>query len=200
MTDWKEFRRSVTVSGQRRFRPATDAELDAFEGHAGIPLPRSYREFSKVFGACEVGHKGIMIASPNLKKKRTNSELTYFADKVHEIIGGIVAEPPGIGLPPAIDPTQSLRMIFFGKDGKSSWFGFDPEDLLDGPDREYAVYSRYGGDDTPYTRRASSFEEFILGYCLDLDRWRAAGSPVGKVGFDFEPEDDHRLFITPISV
>jgi SMI1 / KNR4 family (SUKH-1) len=199
MTNWKDFRNSVAVSGQCRFRPATDAELDAFEGHAGLPLPRSYREFSKVFGACSVGHKGIMIARPDLKKKRSNLVLAYFAHKMHQIVKASVEVPPGIGLPPAVNPAQILRMVFFGRNGCDLWFGLDPEDVLDGPGHEYAVYSRYG-ENMPYARLASTFEEFILGYCLDLGRWREAGSPVGKKGLDFEPDDDPRLFITPMPV
>ena len=197
MTSWEEFRRSVTIPGQSRLRPATDASLDAFEKHAGIPLPRSYREFVKVFGACALGRRGVMIAAPRRKRdKHSRFDLISKADQMHGICKASTMPAPDLPQPP--DPAQTLRMVFFASDGMNKSFGWDPAEVSVASNHEYAVYSRYS-DYEPYTRLASSFEEFVLSFCLgeEVKRWREAGRPVGKKGFDYEPDEDPRLYIAP---
>jgi len=195
MTSWEEFRRSVTIPGQNRFRPATDASLDAFEKHAKIKLPRSYREFVKVFGPCALGGRGVMIAAPQRKRdKRSWIDLYTLADDMHGICS---ARPIGGGVP-VVEPERARRLVFFASDGMAKSFGWDPAEVSDASNHEYAVYSRYS-DYEPYTRLASSFEEFVLSFCLgeEVKRWREAGRPVGKKGFDYEPDEDPRLYIAP---
>ncbi len=202
MTSWEEFRRSVTIPGRgpgRYFRPATDTDLDDFEKHAGIPLPRGYREFTKVFGACELGPLGVLIAKPRRERKRKSSsptDLTWFADKMHKMVEASTVQIRGEAY--AVDPAQSLRLVFFASDSFGDSYGWDPEDVSNLADHEYAVYSRYH-DDCPYLRRASSFEEFVLDFCLgeSLMRWREAGCPVGENSLDYKSGEDPRLYISP---
>ncbi len=52
------FRHAVRSWDYAVRKTVSDAELDAFEGRAGIKLPRSYREFAKLFGQCELGGVG----------------------------------------------------------------------------------------------------------------------------------------------
>jgi hypothetical protein len=192
MMSWEELLRSVTFKKKPRFHPADDDLLDAFESYAGLALPQSYREFVKIFGACEVGRKGIIIAAPQRKRIfDLRYDLTSLAKETHTFI-----EPSGQLLSPteAVNPERSHRMVFFADNFHGGRYGWDPEDIGDTAAHEYAVYCRYS-ESEPYPRVASSFRDFVLGYCLgdDLKRWQEAGCPVGKK-FDFDPDNDPRLF------
>jgi len=197
MGTWSEFRRAVWLPTKGRFRPSSDADLDAFEEHAGIKLPVSYREFAKIFGACAMmggmmGHTEFMFAAPRRKKgPRQRYNLFFLAERLHGLVEADT-KPIG-GKVRASDPAQSLRMVFFCSDGGDGRFGWDPEDVSDAVNHEYAVYVRYSCGD-PYTRLASSFEEFVLSYCTgdQLARWREAGCPVREKRGD-DPKDDKRI-------
>lgn len=198
MMSWEELHRSVISWKPMRFRPADDEELDAFEAAAGLALPRSYREFVKIFGACEIGSKGINIARPR-RKRMPNSryDLASRAERMHDIVEAFCRSSDSTGR--VVHPERSLRMVFFGDNQLGDTFGWDPEDISDAAAHEYAVYSRHI-ETEPYPRVAFSFQDFVLGYCLgdDLKRWHEAGRPVGeKLRFDCDPKDDPRLFISP---
>ncbi len=205
MATWSEFRRAVWIPRKgKRFRPSSDADLDAFEEHAGIKLPVSYREFAKIFGACAMmggimGHTEFMFAAPRRKKgPRQLFNLFTFAEDMHEAVEDDT-KPIG-GKVPASDPAQSLRMVFFCSDGGDGRFGWDPEDVSDAANHEYAVYVRYSCSE-PYGRLASSFEEFVLSYCMgdELARWREAGRPVRRKRGDDDRSNDTRIGVGVIS-
>ncbi len=72
-------------------------------------------------------------------------------------------------------------MVFFADDHLDGTLGWDPEDVSDAANHEYAVYSRYT-EAKPYPRDSLVIQDFVLRYCLgaDLKRWHKAGRPVGE--------------------
>ncbi len=60
--------------------------------------------------------------------------------------------------------------MFFAKDITGDTYAWDPGEVTDAETNEYAIYVRCSG----YDRVASSFEEFVMVYCLgeELERWR----------------------------
>lgn len=199
MISWEELPRSMTKVTLRRFRPADDKALDALEVTIGLALPRSYREFVKIFGACNIGHKGICIAGPRHKATLgPRSDLAALNEETHEIVvaGCGSSDRTGRG----VQRQRALRLVFFADNYLDDTFGWDPEDISDTANHEYAVYSRYT-EAKRYPRIASSFADFVLRYCLgaDLKRWDKAGRPVGnRKSFDCERRIDPRLFISPL--
>jgi hypothetical protein len=191
MATWEEFRRSVRIATHKKLRPTSDADLDAFEKLAGLKLPPSYRKFAKIFGACVLGRQEYMIAVPSKKMKmkvdRQRFELTTLSQEMHEIVEA--STRPVCDKVYAVNPKQSLRMVFFATDGGDATFGWDPEDPSDAADHEYAVYVRYT-DSHPYDRLASTFEEFVQEYSVKQDRKR-------RQDLDPSDNDDPRMFLSP---
>src|SRR5258705_1123364 len=50
MASWDDFREAVSTRGSAG-RPATEADLDAYEAQHGFRLPLRYREFASTYGA-----------------------------------------------------------------------------------------------------------------------------------------------------
>ncbi len=68
--------------------------------------------------------------------------------------------------------------------------------MTDAETNEYAIYVRCSG----YDRVASSFEEFVMVYCLgeELERWRKTQSSGAPVGLKEDPAGDARILLEPI--
>jgi hypothetical protein len=195
MATWNDLRLAVRVSPSRERMNVGEIELDTFETRHGFKLPASYRSFAKEFGRGELtatmGDGSWMIAVPGVVAEDDYLDLDRLIGEMSGVVemdaGGIPGQEPR-------DRELAPRMIFFAKDVRGDFYGWDRGEVTEASGPDYAIYAR-----TPtYERVASSFEEFLLSYALgeDLARWSEAGEP-GE-GTKFEPDEDPRIFLDPM--
>lgn len=197
MTTWDKSRHAVRRWDHAVRKTVSDAELDAFEARAGITLPQSYREFAKLFGQCELGGVGsggpYMFLMPLISDENENTDLDSFNNYTQansredaEDFSGHATENSEV----------ILRLVFFAKDIMGDTYAWAPGEVTDAETKEYAIYVHCSG----YDRVASSFEEFVMVYCLgeELERWRKMQSSGAAVRSKEDPAVDARILLETI--
>jgi cell wall assembly regulator SMI1 len=185
MATWDQFREAVSTRGLKG-RPATARDLDAFEAEHGFRLPSRFREFASAFGA------GRLIYKAGGKEK-----ILDFSVPGGPTVGGgrfYNIEIFNNDLRKAGKPTAG-RMVHFAQI-ESEWgglpavvFGWDIDEVTVAESHDYAIYRRRPSQKARQ-RVASTFEEFLVEYCLGkpLAAWIAAGHPPDRE----IPEEDAR--------
>ena len=137
---------------------STTQELDQFEKDHGVKLPLSYRSFAQRFGAGELaGHYRIAVPSP--------ADNPYSLARYNRDAHGPEEDAIWEGqAPPEVIP----RLLFFANTIGGEYFAWDPQDVKDPSESEYAVlwFPRSLGGEIV----ANSFHEFIEDYCLNQHR------------------------------
>jgi hypothetical protein len=138
-----------TVFAQGVAGPVTgEAELARAEAELGFPLPVSYRDFCRRWGAgLAAGHFRVLTPGPD-----PETDLVTGADLIAHSIGAVLADRPGHGFEvEGDDPTVVERACFFGRSEAGEFLFWDVV-----PDRsEYEIWVlgadlesvRFGGAD-----------------------------------------------------
>lgn len=166
---WQTLHDSLEIvlrRGSEQVPPPDDAALDLFEREHGTPLPASYREFVKVFGAGELGGF-FRIRSPGYSE-RSDASLAAFDRRMHNDDA-----PDEL----ATQPVERARpMVYFASVNGGEVVAWDTGDVRSARPREYGVYLRTRDD--RFLFLTGSFSEFVTEVCLTagLDvAWRRAG-------------------------
>lgn len=137
-----------------------EVELDEFEAHTMIRLPRSYREFSQLFGAGELAGF-FRFATP--MSAANKFELTEFSSELHG--------EPDEKLLEAYGTEEEMRhFLFFCASGGGDFFGWKTDECTNNEDREYRIY-HFGEFGKPKAI-AETFVEFVRDYVLKPDKKR----------------------------
>src|SRR5262249_36057044 len=130
----------------------TAAALDRFESVTGLPLPRSYREYTLVFGPGELAELA-RICTPGYPGDDTIDlyENNRFTHGGEEILTDAYGEPERVH-----------RMAFFGSTVGGDYLGWDTAEVEDPEAHEYAVYGLARLLKRP-VKLAPSFGAFVEG-------------------------------------
>ena len=152
---WKALLKILRVETlMGKITPAKESELKTFEKENGIALPASYRSFCSVFGAGELG-KDFYISAPGVHDTLSIWSLQRLQEMSHD--GVDYAEYSS-------DPKQHARSIFFACDILTWKYFFDPEDVTNAGDHEYAVHRL--SRDWRVWRICDNFGQFVTEFCL----------------------------------
>lgn len=152
-TQWKELLGKLQIQGT--IVPVDSDVIETFESEQKIQLPQSYKEFCVLFGAGEFG-KEFPIAVPGFPKdkgKRYSLEHLQRLGKDYQEYQEY-----------STDPKQHERGVFFSLDITGSFHFFDPNEVTDVANNEYAVYSVFRSFELQ--RSADNFWDFITQCCL----------------------------------
>jgi cell wall assembly regulator SMI1 len=194
MASWRGFREAVRTQGPKG-RPATAAELDAYEAERGFLLPSLYREFASTFGAgrlaYRVGGRDRYIDFTVPGRPTVGTGRIYNIDvlnsELREVEQPAKTGPGGrfVGFAWLESPETGARTIF----------GWDLDHQTDAEGRDYAICQRRPKQKA-LKRVASTFEEFLVDYCVGkaLAAWIEAGHPPdGEVPKDQARDDPSRI-------
>jgi hypothetical protein len=159
---WKRLLDRVRIEGQ--LRPVSDAQLDEFETKHQIKLPRSYREFCKVFGPGSLrGQICIHITVPETVSEHVAAQATKQSIEIlnKEIWSTIFLDLDDY----CPDPALIRKGLFFGKDIYTHHYFWNPLDITDKANSEFGVYVIFR--EMKIHRLADTFESFIYDICLD---------------------------------
>jgi hypothetical protein len=135
--------------------PVVETSLDDFEKRVGVTLPNSYRAYCLVFGAGRLAER-VKIAVPGYQGTDYASSLVNLdSEMAHAGLDFEEYSP---------DPAQHKRAIFVGFDVFRSYHFFDPADVTDAANNEYAVYTIF--DPWEVRRTADNFWLFVTELCL----------------------------------
>lgn len=163
--DWHDVLESITV-GHRKWShkrkafvvrqcqpvPLPLESLNALENRTGFRLPRSYREFCRVFGGGELSdcYQILIPDAPHETYDIEKRNLLFHDSREYN------AYSP--------DPEQYERGYIFAQDiGRGIYF-WDPQEITDDRRNEYGIYGVFEGWETK--RLADTFGEFIIDLCL----------------------------------
>ena len=157
-TNWKRLLKGIEVDTQAygsKLRPVAPKHLDAYEKRIGLKLPRSYRSFCEVFGPGEFAEQ-FKVAVPGYRgsaKAFSVEDLDSCARDGDEF--KIYSK----------NPEQHARGIYFCIDLAGTSHFFDPAEVTDARNHEYAVWtvSRYYDR---LRRRADKFWQFVTEFYL----------------------------------
>jgi hypothetical protein len=153
----------VLRRGSERVPPPDDASLDQFERVHGAPLPASYREFVKVFGAGELGGF-FRIRAPGYPAG-SDASLDGFNRRMH-----------------AGDDAQTerfRRLVYVAGVNGGETVAWDTGDVRSASPHEFGICLRTRDD--KLLELAGSFAEFVMRICLTTgldEAWRRAGVEV----------------------
>lgn len=136
IADWERFRHSIHTDmryGERALRRPSDRVLDAFENRQGWKLPKSYRQYIKVFGAGELFERWRIAAPGNQSwpywdLDATNGALQLGADQ--EVYFS------------ESDRSILHRLFFFGELSGQDPIGWALCDKTNVKNHEYRIYVR----------------------------------------------------------
>lgn len=164
---WQSLLKTLEVDNAMGKRKSLTAKaLNAFEKKCEVALPASYRAYCEVFGAGELG-KQFKIAVPGYKGKATTYSLEY--------LDGTMAHSGLEYRHYSKDPDQHERGIFFCIDIVRSYHFFDPLEVTDQNQPEYAVYTLLS--DFRLRRTADNFWQFVTEFCLGEKHKKIIRSP-----------------------
>lgn len=154
--DWKALLTNLKIiTNGDKVTPVDYKILDTFEKDQGVKLPSSYRTYCHMFGAGQIANL-FNIAVPGYSGQ-TPPYSTEYLSKSQIDLADQYAE---LG----VDSTQLKRSIFFCFDIIGSNHFFDPEDVIDNKNSEYAVFTLFRSGEIQ--RSANDFWEFITVFCL----------------------------------
>ena len=152
---WQDLLKRLKIEYGLALRPVATKDLDAFEKKRGIKLPRSYRTFCTVFGVGDFGgDEQFSIAVPGYKGNARIYSLEYYDQICHELEYQEYSQ----------NPEQHKRGLFFASDIVRSYHFFDPAEVTDSKNNEYAVYTLFS--DFQVRRTADNFWLFVTECCL----------------------------------
>jgi SMI1 / KNR4 family (SUKH-1) len=154
--DWDGLKDRVTLIGDE-LRVVSDKELDAFESETGFKLPESYRQFCKVFGAGTLARPDTFnIAVPGLTRTYPAFELRSFNLETRDFSREYKVR--------CARPDLFERAWFFGDDIGTSYYFWDPQEVIDKHNAECAIYVMLRSWEL--LRIADTFWNFIVDVCL----------------------------------
>jgi hypothetical protein len=161
---WKKLLDIVQVQGQ--LDPVSEKQLAAFEAANKIKLPRSYREFCKVFGPGDLQCRiWIHLTTPgrDTSAGRTVEGLWNVSTEVlnREIWSTSLFEVDEY----CSQPELVRKGLFFARDIYTHLYFWKKDEITSKSMNELAVYVIYREWDI--YRLADSFESFIFDICLD---------------------------------
>jgi hypothetical protein len=153
-TRWQELLESIKIdTAMGKLKPVRPTALESFEKRRKVKLPRSYRTYCEVFGAGELSEQ-FKIAVPGYKGATTLYSLEQLDEGARNVEYTVYAK----------DTEQYERGLFFSVDIARSHHFFDPADVTESRNHEYAVYTVFS--DFKVKRTADNFWEFITDSCL----------------------------------
>lgn len=148
---WRKMLAGLNVLG--KVIPTPEAQLDAFEEHSGLRLPKSYRSYCSVFGPGQLAD-WYLIATPG------------FVANPASLIGFYDLEATNQTFHDGLDwreyssaPEQFERALIFASDGTGAVFFWDPAEVTSKAGHEYAVYATFR--DWSLQRLCDRFDGFI---------------------------------------
>jgi hypothetical protein len=166
---WDELFATVQVSrlGQSIYPPKpTATELDAAEAELGCRLPAGYRAFAERCGLHGRLVNWLTLAPvdrPPRTRLETVPQMTRRLRKKY-------AEATGLE-PDAADLVT--RLVYFGRDYESRYYGFDPEDVTDPGGPDYRYYRFRPRVEMPFQTLPSHGPELVADSFAGLVRWVA---------------------------
>ena len=158
--DWSAFYQSLAIelNGGRPVPKPTTAELDDYERRVGRRLPRSYREFITIFGPGSFSCM-LRIAAPGCRHSGNQSDIEYINE------GGYGYHEEEMERYQVLPEYRALlrRLWWFGLGGSRHWMGWDPEDVRDPANSEYAIYAI--GSICDIELAATSFRQLVVDTC-----------------------------------
>lgn len=148
------------VNGEAGLQTVDSASLDAAEVHFQFKLPESYRSYCSNIGVGSFGRGDFNIAAPGYRGETETYALEFLTKSQREL-----AEQFG---DLDLDPSQISRGIFFATDMSGSIHFFDPEDVSDRTNHEYAEFTLYRNHEIE--RTFDNFYDFVTVGCLGEQR------------------------------
>jgi hypothetical protein len=121
--------------GGRLVPPPSAQALNGYERRTGFKLPRSYRQFVRLFGPCRMGYADV--ACPGYPAYGVEVDLDLMNEHYRSLYGK-VREESYRGLDHG-DFARFRRLVIFGN-FDSDWWGWDPLEPTDPGAHEYAVW------------------------------------------------------------
>lgn len=155
IAQWQELLARVEVdTGVGQLNPVGEIALNGFESKRGLKLPNSYRSYCMVFGA-GIFSDAVKIATPGYKGQVHVCQIEQLEEMGHEGLEYEEYSP---------NPEQHKRAIFFAFDMFRSYHFFDPAEITDRANNEYAIYTLF--DSWEVKRIADNFWMFVTDVCL----------------------------------
>jgi len=177
--EWEQILSKFRIANAKSFlppgnpRPVALEDLLLFESATGFKLPESYKNFCQVFGPCALTKpSAFKIATPGPITMNTyyniiklNTE--YKSESVAESIR-----------PYCNDWERVERACFFATDIGTSDYFWDPAEITDRVNNEYAIYIMNRSCEVTFLAR--SFESLVI------DIWLGSGVPEYDTSEPFE--------------
>jgi hypothetical protein len=163
-------------------RKPTDVEYNEFEKATGFRLPKSYKEFAKVFGAGELGNY-YSIRAPGCAVEGATSfnrqaDLAFFnkslREKDDQLWYAFVKEQY------RGDADRISRLVCFADNATSELIAWDPEDVRDKAGPEYGIYIIIREEDHSKLL-ATSFPLFIEEVCFGIGYFKLFDESIDDV-------------------
>lgn len=154
---WKALLHSMTlVPGGAKLNTVSVKSLDTFEDSRGLKLPNSYRSYCSIFGFGQIA-EAVNIAVPGKPSLASPFpfSLEVLNETAHDDLEYEEYSP---------SPEQHRRGLFVAYDIFRSYHFFDPTEITDPDNNEYAVYTRF--DSWKVQRMADNFWLFVTECCL----------------------------------
>lgn len=161
-------------------------DLDRYESSSGFRLPLDYRDFVLAFGLGRFEPGSWYFAVPGFPGEALSCDLEGMTDFVR---GGFGRRSDEELAKEFDDPQRARRLLIFCGTASNDFYGWDPLDVADPEGHEYGIY-QLGRYDTRVLRLATTFRDFVLGYCFrGVLRRDGSGYDREKLPEEWEPDD-----------
>ena len=192
--EWAELYASLELREIQGFplpKP-TDSSLDQYEAKSNFRLPKSYRDFIKVFGPGMLGDDFTVRAPGYFKPTTTErsqafnwwTDLEYFNQSIRK--SELIADD-GVAKALFQDIERIRSCVFFADNTGGEIIGWDPGDLRNGSSYEYGIYILIRHVKQP-TLLAVDFSSFITDVCFGT-RYGQIVDPGGEDGEYLPPKN-----------
>lgn len=162
--EWKSLYETIEVRTEPDCTIApkpTEQQLDQFELVADFKLPKSYRDFIRVFGAGELACEYKIMAPGYLNPTGSQGVPVYDLQSFNDSTKN---QFDTTFLSFFSDPEKIQRLVYFCATGTGNIIGWDPQDIREARQYDYGIYELGRSETLEFL--ADSFRAFIEEVCL----------------------------------